>query len=222
MTIAEQQLELEKEEAKVMVKTCEEKHTKKYIEFINERLATFGKLDVECIICPGIEILEPYIIDATGQIVDADDSEETDQDMNEDNTVEQNDISIKEASASDTGDAMLMGINSLALVTLQRNHDNEEQVNKSFNPITVTESIYTGELIRATLLRSGTPYSIGKKFKLQNCVKCLLCIMQILDVHIIRLIKVTSISITTSLNHTADAALNSHAKGIKVTTFFLM
>ena len=59
------------------------------------------------------------MINTQGQIVDADEGEDTDQQMNE-NADNDNDISIEEATAPDTGDAMLMGINSLAIVTPQR------------------------------------------------------------------------------------------------------
>ena len=56
------------------------------------------------------------MINTQGQIVDADEGEDTDQQMNE-NADNDNDISIEEAPAPDTGDSMLMGINSLAIVT---------------------------------------------------------------------------------------------------------
>ena len=60
--------------------------TKKYINFLKERLAAFNKTDMEWLIIPGLEILEgktPHVVKTMGSIIDADDSCENEQEMDE-------------------------------------------------------------------------------------------------------------------------------------------
>ena len=95
-------------------------------------------------------------------IIDADAGGDTDHEMNEQDE-QKNDVSIEESTVPPEGDAsiQLIGINSLAIVSPQRNPENDGQVNNSTNLYDPTVINYTGKTIRATPLRTGLPKAKG-------------------------------------------------------------